>query len=283
MPANNVGVEAMRPVAPVDAGVLLKLQDSVLPPLHARTPNLQRDAEEHRTRASGVDTRIKPTQIQNERSVKQSVIQGILMSPRPRKFDYDEALRQAMMVFWTKGYEAASVSDLLDAMGINRFSMYEFFGDKHALFHKAADRYLEGFEKSILSRLRTNQDGLAAVRGHFANMVDYFSAPRGCRGCLMINSITEVSSQDSEIRELAQTFHRRLEEAFAVAIRNARSVGSIASTTPTESLARYLVSVSFSLPLIAQTYPEDRTRLEQVVEIALGSLAPRTPSRRPSG
>ncbi len=202
------------------------------------------------------------------------------MSPRPRKFDPDEALRQAMMVFWARGYEAAGVSDLLEAMGINRFTMYEFFGDKHALFRKAADRYLEGFEKSTLARLRTNQDGLAAIRAHFAGMVEYFGGPKGRRGCLMINSISEVASRDAEIRELAQTFHRRLEEAFAVAIRNARSVGSIASMAPTESLARYLVAVSFSVPLIAQTYPEDRVRLEQVAETALAGLAVRSAAAR---
>ena len=59
------------------------------------------------------------------------------MLGRPKEFDQDEALGKAMDVFWTKGYEATSVQDLLDHMGINRGSMYDTFGDKHALFVEA--------------------------------------------------------------------------------------------------------------------------------------------------
>ena len=63
---------------------------------------------------------------------------------RPRSFDFDDALDAAMQVFWRKGYEGASLSDLTQAMGINRPSLYAAFGNKNTLFRKALDRYAEG-------------------------------------------------------------------------------------------------------------------------------------------
>ena len=63
---------------------------------------------------------------------------------RPREFDVDAAVEAAMRVFWEKGYDGATLSDLTSAMGINRSSMYTIFGDKEALFRKAIDRYADG-------------------------------------------------------------------------------------------------------------------------------------------
>src|ERR1700737_2538375 len=63
---------------------------------------------------------------------------------RPRSFDIDGALDRALQVFWRKGYEGASLSDLTKAVGVNRPSLYAAFGDKKALFRKALNRYLTG-------------------------------------------------------------------------------------------------------------------------------------------
>src|SRR6476620_9841235 len=63
---------------------------------------------------------------------------------RPRAFDPDAALERAMHVFWAKGYEGASLSDLTRAMRINRPSLYAAFGNKEQLFRKALDRYISG-------------------------------------------------------------------------------------------------------------------------------------------
>src|ERR1700674_4986058 len=63
---------------------------------------------------------------------------------RPRAFDVDQALDRALHLFWRKGYEGTSLSDLTRAMGINRPSLYAAFGDKETLFRKALDRYVEG-------------------------------------------------------------------------------------------------------------------------------------------
>src|SRR5258708_19962388 len=63
---------------------------------------------------------------------------------RPRSFDIDSALDRVLLVFWRKGFEGTSLSDLTKAVGVNRPSLYAAFGDKEALFRKALDRYLDG-------------------------------------------------------------------------------------------------------------------------------------------
>ena len=95
---------------------------------------------------------------------------------RPRAFDTDAALEKAMMVFWHKGYDGASLTDLTDAMGINRPSLYAAYGNKEQLFRKALDRYGEGpasyfaealeeptARKVIEKLLRETTDALAPV------------------------------------------------------------------------------------------------------------------------
>ncbi len=70
---------------------------------------------------------------------------------RHKEFDQDEALQKAMEAFWARGYEATSMQDLVEHMGINRQSLYDTFGDKHSLFLKALDRYHEVETRKLLA------------------------------------------------------------------------------------------------------------------------------------
>ena len=76
---------------------------------------------------------------------------------RPREFDSDQALEKAMQVFWTKGYEATSLSDLLSAMGISKSSFYATFGSKHELFLATLDRYGETHGAQLIALLKSNE------------------------------------------------------------------------------------------------------------------------------
>ncbi len=79
------------------------------------------------------------------------------MAGRPKEFDQQVALERAMKTFWANGYEATSVQDLLDAMEINRGSMYDTFGDKHALFSAAFDHYGRKFLQSLPPGVRIDE------------------------------------------------------------------------------------------------------------------------------
>src|SRR6202051_2035496 len=104
---------------------------------------------------------------------------------RPRSFDLDEAADRALHVFWQKGYEGTSLSDLTKAMGINRPSLYAAFGDKEALFRKALDRYLKGPSAYTQEALR-EPTARAVVERLLLGAADLNTARRNPGGCLMV-------------------------------------------------------------------------------------------------
>jgi AcrR family transcriptional regulator len=116
---------------------------------------------------------------------------------RPREFDIDEALAAAMRVFWTKGYDGASMADLTDATGISRPSLYSAFGNKEALFKKALDRYarekLDFIDRALEApTAREVAEGL--LRGMLSLQTNE-SDPKGCLG--VINSV--ACGDDAEV------------------------------------------------------------------------------------
>src|SRR6202011_2644122 len=104
---------------------------------------------------------------------------------RPRSFDVDKALEAATLVFWRKGYEGTSLSDLTKALGANRPSLYAAFGDKEALFRKALDRYLDGPAASIQEALQ-EPAARAVVERLLRGASDLNAGPRNPGGCLMV-------------------------------------------------------------------------------------------------
>src|SRR5437870_3401565 len=118
---------------------------------------------------------------------------------RPRAFDVDKALERALRVFWRKGYEGTSLSDLTKAMGINRPSLYAAFGNKEALFRKALDRYAEG----PAAYTRTALDGptaRAVVERLLRGVVDLLTNPRHPPGCLAVQGALACGDAADSIR-----------------------------------------------------------------------------------
>src|SRR6201993_1326600 len=104
---------------------------------------------------------------------------------RPRAFDIDKALDRALQVFWRKGYEGTSLSDLTKAMRINRPSLYAAFGNKEALFKKAIDRYVEGpgaFVRDSLAQPTARAVAERLLRG----TIELATDSRNPRGCLIV-------------------------------------------------------------------------------------------------
>ena len=116
--------------------------------------------------------------------------------PRPKAFDPDAALQKAMHVFWERGYEATSVQDLVEGMGINRFSLYSTFGNKHQLFVTVLERYCATIGANLVGDLEHSAAGLTAIRQFFTRLVDFFASAKGWRGCLMTNTAVELAPHD---------------------------------------------------------------------------------------
>src|ERR687894_167190 len=114
---------------------------------------------------------------------------------RHKEFDRDEALQRAMEVFWSRGYEAASVGELVSHMGINRQSLYDTFGDKHSLYLAALDRYREVEGRKMFELLERPGPVKRALRRLFESVVEHALGEGERRGCFVGNATSELAGR----------------------------------------------------------------------------------------
>jgi len=192
------------------------------------------------------------------------------MVGRPREFDVEQALRRAMEVFWQQGYEATSVQDLLDAMGINRGSMYDTFGDKHALFTAALDHYARTVTGCLEADLAGPGSPIGNIRKVLASMAECCSRER-CPGCLAAHAAVELGARDARVRTAARGILARIEKAFQRALRLAVEAGELSRGADTRAQARFLNATLQGLVVLGRTGPP-RAALRDVVRIAVAAL-----------
>lgn len=159
---------------------------------------------------------------------------------RPKTFNPDNALEKAMQVFWHKGYEAASMEDLLEAMDINRGSLYDTFGDKRQLFLKSLDHYCRHVAGQKFLLLTQPGPALPCVRRFIREMIDGAVADPQRRGCLLINTIMELAPHE---RDIASTTHRVLQmgqDAIFATLARAQQQGELPSEKDPRVLACFL-------------------------------------------
>jgi TetR/AcrR family transcriptional regulator, transcriptional repressor for nem operon len=188
---------------------------------------------------------------------------------RTKEFEPLVALDAAMELFWRKGYEAASMRELLDVMGIGRGSFYDTFGDKHALFLSALDRFQE-VRTSWVEEVLIGE-GLDGIEEVFRRSLDGLFEFRPRRGCLLANSAVELAPHDPDVAARISSYIKRTEEAFQGALERARHRGEIRSDSDPRALARFLVNTLHGLRVLAKA-GADRETLEDTVHIALGAL-----------
>lgn len=193
--------------------------------------------------------------------------------PRKREFDPDQALDAAMAVFWRKGYEATSIADLVEAMGINRFSLYNTFGDKHALFVQALERYGERAVTKILGPVEAVDASLPQLRRYFDILLAGPGPQAPNNGCLMANSAAELGASDAVARTLVKAHFRRQTAAFRNALRNAVAKGEARSDLDIERTAESLTISVQGLAVYVKTNPSPEI-LRRFVEGLLAPLEP---------
>ena len=169
---------------------------------------------------------------------------------RPREFDPDEALDAALRVFWEKGYDGASLSDLTEAMGITRPSMYAAFGDKAALFRKVLDRYVTG-PSAYLTDALNESTARGAVERWLFGAIDLLTAPENPPGCLIVQGALVSADESKNIRQ--ELYARRQAGEIVMRKRLKRGVeeGDLPAETDCAALARYFVTVMRGLGVSA--------------------------------
>lgn len=161
---------------------------------------------------------------------------------RTKEFDPDAALQAAMELFWAKGYEATSVADLVEHLGIGRGSLYTTFGDKHQLYLAALRRYQET-QPPVVELLSQPGPVLPAVRA----LVERYAEEAACdterRGCMLVNAATERLPADRQVARVVEAGWDTLETALTAALIRARAQGELSPDKDPRALARFLLVV----------------------------------------
>lgn len=134
--------------------------------------------------------------------------------PRPKEFIPDEALDKAMQVFWRKGYEATSMGDLLSAKNLNRGSRCDTFGDARQPFLKVMNRYCQGFAGKTLSLLDQPGPARPTLRRFINGMIEGDLADPPRRGCLIANTVMELSPHEQEFAGMLLQALKMAEDPF---------------------------------------------------------------------
>jgi TetR/AcrR family transcriptional repressor of nem operon len=173
--------------------------------------------------------------------------------------------------FWQRGYEATSVRDLSQRMGIGGPSLYNAFGDKRALFLQALERYMDRATRARMRRLEASLPPKQAIRRFFQEIVERAANDRDRRGCFLINSALEIAPHDAELGgEIAERLGE-IEAFLCRQVRAAQADGSVAKTRNARELARLLLGVLLGVRVLARAKP-DRALLEGMVRPALALL-----------
>jgi len=178
--------------------------------------------------------------------------------PWEKQFDPERALQKAMQTFWARGYEATSMQDLVDAMGINRGSLYATFGDKRGLFLQALKRYdavhREAWTEALAARTAPRAAVLAAFEAAIAAVLDEGSRD----GCLMVNTALELSAHDEDVAAVVAEALAGMERFFRTMIEAGQKAGEIPATVRPAETASALLGLFVGLRVLARSRPEPR-------------------------
>lgn len=189
---------------------------------------------------------------------------------RPRTFDPDLVLENAMQLFWSKGYEATSLQDLLSATGLSKSSLYESFGNKQSLFEAAFTRYFDSRARLMKERLEQTPSPLDFIHECLLSVLDDV----GCdtpRGCMLVNVANEFSTGDPAVKRLVEQASRRFRGVFEQAFARAQALAEIPATRSPAELALYMHCAMSGLRTQAKS-GLTRKDLLSVIETIMTSL-----------
>ena len=191
--------------------------------------------------------------------------------PRHKQFDQDQALHKAMEVFWSRGFEATSIQDLVAHMGINRQSIYDTYGDKHALYLLALDRYSEVEGRRLIELLEQPGSVRKSLRQLFGEVVEKALRDRERRGCFMGNATSELAGRCKETASRTCGNMATMEQAFNRALMRGKQEGEIQGGRDSRAMARFFYCMLQGLVLMAKAR-QDRKALNDVVRVTLSVL-----------
>lgn len=190
---------------------------------------------------------------------------------RPRTFDPEQMLEQAMQVFWQRGYEATSLQDLLAATGLSKSSLYQTYPSKRALFEAALRQYCAQRRRELRERLQAAASPREFLRAWLLCALEEERSGEPPRGCMLANVASEFSQADAEIAALMRNGIDGLRQVLVEALQRAQADGELAAAADVHVLAGYLLCVMSGLRTQRKAGASAEA-LRAVIEVALGCL-----------
>ncbi len=213
--------------------------------------------------------------------------------PRQRQFDIEDVMHRAMLTFWEHGYDGTSVQDLVDAAGVNRFSLYAAFGDKHGLFTAALDRYRDHVVSSALGVLEASDASLPALAAYLDGLARAVAAGGPARfGCLMANTMADLTLstnpcnsdrdqvRDEQVLTRVTAHLDRLLVAFTAALTRAEVRGELRPGLDPGAQARQLAVLVQGISSCARV-DQSPDLLRDAVSATMTTLTPPNRKERP--
>jgi TetR/AcrR family transcriptional repressor of nem operon len=192
------------------------------------------------------------------------------MAGRPSLFDQEKVLDKATDLFWTRGYEATSLDDLLAVMKMGKSSFYHAFGSKKELFEKVMDRFVNEAMQRLVADLPTHRQPMERIRVFFREIAGSETA-RHKKGCFMGNTIVELTNNEKSLSTRAVHRLEKMEGLFLHYIRLAQASGELKTKEDPVVLARYLQTMWNGLNITRRIHP-DAAVLLPLIELQLQVL-----------
>ena len=190
---------------------------------------------------------------------------------RTKDFDENEVLAKAIQLFWHKGYNATSMQDLVDALGISRSSLYDTYSDKHTLFLKALESYQKAGNASINEIIKQSTSAKETVIKLMELATNGLVSDKQQKGCFLVNAEVQVAPHGQEVNKLVCQNERQMETAFFQVIKKGQERGEIKNTQDALVLAKFIFNAVKGMQVTAKT-SADATSFGNIIKLTVAVL-----------
>ncbi|MET7290496.1 TetR/AcrR family transcriptional regulator [Streptomyces sp. NPDC005573] len=190
---------------------------------------------------------------------------------RPRSFDEKRILESVREQFWSQGYGATSLQDLTDATGLGKGSLYGAFGDKRQLFLNVLDSYRAEQLSGVRAVLTGPGTAVERLTRLVEGVAEGFTEDPKRRGCLLVNSTSELHSNDPDVAARARVTYQEVEDLLIACVKEAQQDGSVDPSADPQELGRLFLAVMQGIEFLSKTNM-DGAALQQIAHAALKIL-----------
>lgn len=189
---------------------------------------------------------------------------------RTKSFNETEVLEKALQLFWSRGYSATSIQNLVDHLGINRASIYDTWGDKHNLYLESLKLYRKQNSGTFLELVRSDKPARQLI-ADFLSLAIKDEGASHQNGCFLLNSTTEMANLDQAIGQLTFDNRDTVTKVLTAIIDEGKAEGNIQSLQDSQDLANYFFGIVSGIQILRQTQASKKM-LKSTIEIALSAL-----------